>query len=39
MTILLVFFIALFLLVGLLLCFAYRETEQDFPPVHRSRRS
>ena len=38
MTVLGVFLLAFFLLVGWLLCLAYRETEQDFPPVHRCHR-
>ena len=38
MTVLGVFLLAFFLLVGWLLCLAYRETEQDFPPVRRCHR-
>jgi hypothetical protein len=32
------FLLAIFLLLGWLLGLAYRETEEDFPPVHRCHR-
>jgi hypothetical protein len=38
MTALALFLLAMFLLVGWLLCLVYRETEQDFPPTHRCHR-
>jgi hypothetical protein len=38
MTILCLFLLAISLLVGGLLCMAYRETEQDYPPRHRCHR-
>jgi hypothetical protein len=38
MTALGLFLLAIFLLVGWLLCLAYRETEQDFPPASRHHR-
>jgi hypothetical protein len=39
MTIIGVLIIVFFLLVGWLLCLAYRKTEQDFPPLHRCHRN
>jgi hypothetical protein len=38
MAVLSLFLLSIFILLGWLLCLAYRETEQDFPPVHRCHR-
>jgi hypothetical protein len=36
MTVICLLLFAISILVGWLLCLVYWETEQDFPPVHRS---